>query len=67
MLTEDIALGPEKNWEPIGAYGSSNCFCGTFDGDGHVIDGLFIDAGQKSGNDANVGFFGQFGGTLVNL
>lgn len=66
-LANDIALDPSVSWVPIGAYGSGNYFCGTLDGRGHAIDGLFINAAEKESNDACVGFFGQFGGTVVNL
>lgn len=60
-LTANISLGGESNpWTPIGA--SSNPFKGTFDGNYHVISGLYIASGSS------VGFFGEVnGGTVKNL
>lgn len=44
LLTADLDLGgsKENQWTPIGTY--SNPFKGTFDGAGHKISGLYIDA-----------------------
>ena len=56
-LTADIDLGGESNpWTPI------STFKGTFDGNGHVVSGLYIASGST------VGFFGAVnGGTIKNL
>lgn len=44
ILTADINLGGEKNpWTPFGT------FTGTFDGNGHTISGLYMNA-QSAGN-----------------
>ena len=56
-LTADIDLGGEANpWTPISA------FNGTFDGNGHIVSGLYIESGSS------VGFFGAVSGaTIKNL
>lgn len=61
VLTVNISLGGENNpWTPIGT--SANAFQGTFDGNCHVVSGLYIASG------ANVGLFGYVnGGTVRNL
>lgn len=54
---------PTYEWTPIGSkYG----FQGTFDGKGHTISGLFVDAVY---NDImlNVGLFASLSGTIKNL
>jgi hypothetical protein len=59
-LTTNIDASDTANWnsgegfEPIGTSGTNTEFCGTFDGCGHRIDGLYI---NRSGS-SNVGFFG---------
>ena len=60
-LTADIMLGGESSpWMAIGTSGSP--FKGTFDGNYHVISGLYIASGSA------VGFFGEVnGGTVKNL
>ena len=60
-LTADIDLG-DKAWTPIGKSGSKNtlAFHGTFDGDGHTVSGLYINA--KNGN---LGLFGYTGANAV--
>ncbi len=60
-LSADIMLGGESNpWTAIGT--SANSFKGTFDGNNHVISGLYIASGSS------VGFFGDVnGGTVKNL
>lgn len=60
-LNVNVFLGGENSpWTPIGT--SKNPFKGTFDGDHHVISGLYIASGS------NVGFFGYVnGGTVKNL
>jgi hypothetical protein len=49
------------SWTPIGT--KDNKFCGTFDGDGHYISGLYI-----NGSESWIGFFGyvEFA-TICNL
>ena len=61
-LIADIMLGGESNpWTAIGT--SENPFKGTFDGNYHVISGLYIAASKSY-----VGFFGEVnGGTVKNL
>lgn len=59
--TEDLDLKEIENWEPIGLFDSGNYFDGVYDGSGHVIHNLQIYS------DGNVGFFGQLGGTVMNL
>ena len=51
-LTADIDLGGEGNpWTPIGwynSYSNNNPFNGTFDGNGHKITGLYINASNSN-------------------
>ena len=71
VLTEDIDLSSVGNWTPIGGVGGpeyalvsgERVFSGTFDGGGHVIDGLTIQYnGRNSGYFANVsGLFAMIG------
>ena len=53
-------------WQPVGEYigsgGGYDDFIGVFDGDGHTIDGVFI---NQSGT--YTGFFGFMRGTVRNL
>lgn len=73
-LTADIDL-EDKSWTPIGVvtttYASSNKtnFCGTFDGDGHTVNGLNIDdAVWADNNFIYAGFFGCVSnGTVENV
>lgn len=63
-LARDIDLGGVcgegiKNWTPIGNI--SNKFQGTFNGDGHAVEGLYIDGGLRQG------LFGVSAGTVKNL
>lgn len=69
-LSNDINLNPGwkitdatpvNPWIPIGKLSGSE-FAGSFDGDGHVISGVYVDT-----NTANVGLFGQSGGTIENF
>ena len=53
-LTEDIDLSGHS-WEPIG--NSAQSFLGVFDGNGHTISGLYIDAPDED----NQGLFGYLG------
>ncbi len=58
VLSVNIYLGGEDNaWKPIGT--SQNPFKGTFDGNGHVISGLYIASGS------NIGLFGYVNGGTV--
>ena len=50
-----------EQWKPIGK--GLTPFCGTFDGNGHSISGIFI---QKENKDT-LGLFGYFSGSLTNL
>ena len=62
-LTEDIDLAGIL-WTPIGMCNGENYFCGTFDGNGHVIKNLTaIDDTMTQ----DLGFFGMLGGTVINL
>ena len=69
ILTDDIDLGgEEKPWTPIGS-GEDHAFTGTFDGDGHTISGLYMNA-QSAGNQTRgLGLFSYLGsdGTVKNL
>ena len=60
-LDVNVYLGGNSNpWTPIGT--SAAPFKGTFDGNYHIISGLYIDGGSS------VGFFGNVnGGTVRNL
>ena len=42
-LANDISLG-EYNWTPVGGNSASKAFKGQFDGQGHTISGLYINA-----------------------
>ena len=70
ILTDDINLGgsAENLWNPIeGPNGEA--FTGTFDGDGHTISGLYMNA-QSAGNQTRgLGLFSCLGsgGTITNL
>ena len=57
-LEGDIDLSAHY-WTPIGI-NTSNYFKGTFDGDGHTISNLTIDA-----NDSYVGLFGSTSGAVI--
>lgn len=50
-------------WIPIGRYDPSYFFCGTFDGNGHTISGLYCNRPKGE----NVGFFGKLYGSVKNL
>lgn len=58
-LTADIDLG-DYDWAPIGT--SSKPFTGRFDGDGHSITGLYINAPKANYN----GLFGYVKGTAAS-
>ncbi|MGN1062197.1 MAG: hypothetical protein ACI4RO_03630, partial [Candidatus Scatosoma sp.] len=55
-LVEDVALG-QYAWSPIGTSGKP--FCGTFNGNNHVISDLYI-KGTQDNNSAN-NYHGLFG------
>lgn len=64
-LDRDLDLG-DREWTPIGSYtnrATNSPFAGTFDGGGHEITGLYINA---SGEDSQ-GLFGCVNGTVKNL
>ena len=69
ILTANINLGgEEKPWTPIGS-GEDHAFTGTFDGNGHTISGLYMNA-QSAGNQTRgLGLFSYLGsdGTVKNL
>ncbi len=50
-------------WIPIGRYNPSYFFCGTFDGNGHSISGLYCNRPKGE----NIGFFGKLYGSVKNL
>ena len=51
---------PKNKWTPIG--NSRSPFKGTFDGQGHIVKGVYVDGGS------DVGFFGIIsGGTIRNV
>lgn len=52
------ANAPETGWSPIGT--ESSPFIGTFNGDGHVIENIWIEA-----ETSNVGLFGVIGGDVT--
>ncbi len=59
--TEDLDLAEAGEWIPIGIFAGNHYFFGTYDGDGHTVSHLRID------REDNAGFFGQLGGTILNL
>jgi len=70
ILTADLDLSSEANWEPIGtnSMGSypGKAFKGTFDGNGHTISNLTVSTSAP--NYATAGFFGSIEtGTIKNL
>lgn len=50
-------------WIPIGRYNPSYFFCGTFDGNGHTISGLYCNRPEGEG----VGLFGKLFGNVKNV
>ena len=58
-LAKDIHLNGER-WDPIG---SNGLFKGTFDGDGHIIEDLYV---SVDGNES-AGLFANCQGTIKNL
>ena len=71
-LTSDITLDINEEWEPIGYYPMENStpdaetnrpFCGVFDGNGHEVDGIYINTTDKV-----QGLFGLVNnGKIMNL
>ncbi len=82
-LTTDIALNsnyenyadweenaPANTWIVIGkteGVGDANAFKGVFDGDGHVIRGMYTTRTMEGTWVPQVGFFGVFAGEVYNL
>ena len=65
VLSDDIDLSGVSSWNPIGAEsGTVNIFNGTFDGKGHTISNLKIDANVASG-ESNHGLFSTLGNKAV--
>ena len=60
-IGDDISLSG-KSWSSIGKT-SEKSFNGTFDGQGHIIGGLFI--GKQDDNQLYYGFFGYLGNKSV--
>ena len=72
LITADIVLNDTSNWEnwessapnntwtPIGA-NWNNLFCGTFDGQGHTVSGIYINS-----ENYYQGLFGKNSGTIKN-
>jgi len=73
QLTADIDLtdwittnSPTYGWLPIGSAGGAGAyFAGTFDGNGHVITGLWISRTTPNTQFYRVGLFGTVGGTVT--
>ena len=59
-IGDDISLSG-KSWASIGTYEKQ--FNGTFDGQGHIIGGLFV--GKQDDNQLYYGFFGYLGNKSV--
>ena len=66
VLGADIDLSGVESWNPIGAESAAadKIFRGTFNGGGHSITGLRIDAQPTSG-EANYGLFSMLGNNAV--
>ena len=65
-LMADINLNGSENfqWTPIGYWNSNSdyqCFGGSFDGNNHMISGLYIQSSIK-----HAGFFGFTDGAIIN-
>ena len=64
-LGDDIDLSDVSSWNPIGdESGTVNIFNGTFDGKGHTISKLKIDANVTEG-ESNYGLFSTLGNKAV--
>lgn len=73
LLTADINLSGYQ-WTPIGRItpdGDETIYEGTFDGQGHRIDHLYIDleydVGEQTGWSRVAGFFGRSSGVIQNF
>lgn len=60
LQTADITLDSSVSWTPIGTIGVP--FEGSYDGDGHKIDGLYISTSRSY-----AGVFGYITGTVTSL
>lgn len=67
LQTEDIDLGADDNWTPIGIYESQNYFEGYYDGGGHTVSNLNVKGDMEADLPSNGALFGQLGGTVINL
>lgn len=65
LQTCDLDLESESPWIPIGIFSSNKYFFGTYDGGNNKI--FNIDCYSENSSSANIGFFGQLGGTVQNL
>lgn len=54
-----------QKWNPIGTKWYGKSFSGTFDGRGHTISGIYVDA--KNNKEGYAGLFGHLSGTVKNL
>ena len=57
VRTDDVYYNGGSGWNPIGRDTAGNRFTGTFNGNGFVIDNLFINRGSTN----DVGLFGAVG------
>lgn len=66
VLTEDGSLNGNgsnfEQWKPIGK--EKTPFCGTFDGNGHSISGIYINGKDE---DVYLGLFGLLSGTVTSV
>lgn len=53
-------------WQPIGTEWYGKSFAGTFDGQGHTISGIYVDA-RENRYSGYAGLFGHMSGTIKNL
>ena len=59
-LTTDIDLSGYSNWTPIGIFAYSHYFCGTFNGQGHKVTNLEVNA-KATETGYVAGLFGHIG------
>lgn len=59
--TQDIDMKDCSNWVPIGCYSEGQGFAGNYDGNGYIINNLYVDANE------NAGMFGLLTGSVVNV
>lgn len=64
--TCDLDLGTENIWIPIGEFGSSCYFYGTYDGGSNTINNLIFKPCEYTTSN-NGGLFGVLGGQVLNL